>query len=70
MEYIMTYFNKNSKLYFTQKDCKILEEIREGEKTPYRYYLLVQTPFGVCKVRKQEWGKGKLPTIQTALNKK
>lgn len=65
----MANFKENSKLYFTKEHYSIIQEIREGEKCPYKYYVLIQTPFGVCKVKKQMWELGKVPTIQTALNK-
>ena len=65
----MANFKENSKLYFTKEHYSIIQEIREGEKCPYKYYVLIQTPFGVCKVKKQMWGLGRTPTIQTALNK-
>ena len=65
----MANFKENSKLYFTREHYNVIQEVREGEKCPYRYYVLIQTPFGVCKVKKQMWELGKVPTIQTALNK-
>ena len=46
---------------------QILSE--NGNKKPYKYYYLIDTPYGTCRISKAEWNKGKKPTIRSALDK-
>lgn len=47
---------------------EIIEKIREGSSTPYRYYYLVKTKYGICKVSSTAWARSHNPTIVTAIN--
>ena len=51
----------------------ILEKISEDYKVSGRnlkkYYYIMQTPYGMCKVSCSHWQHGKTPSIQSALDK-
>lgn len=57
----------SEKLIFNQQDCKIIKKVT-SETSKHKHYYILQTPFGLCKLRTDRWVLGRIPTILAAIN--
>ena len=48
---------------YTIEGYSVVDEIKDDGK----YYYLIQNKYGICKVLKSEWNRGKLPSIKSSL---